>query len=116
MIVEHICKGNKSTTLHNFVWSQTGMTVGITSGTYTQQNVVLYSSTTGANVTIPTPTVQTYYEIWLSNSGLAVLSRTDGQQFGPVTNPIDRLAWFTVPANTTTLDNVNIDVVRMQGV
>lgn len=114
MVVEHICKGSNGTTFHTFVITQTGMTLNVTAGKYTQQNVDKYKSDTGATVTVPTPMVQTYYEIWLNNAGLVALSHTDGQQFGTVTNPIDCLAWFTIPANTTTLDAVTIDVVRMQ--
>lgn len=116
MIIEHTCKGSKATTFHNLVITQSVMTLTVSPGTYTQQGTEKYTSTTGATVTIPAPTVQTYYELWLSNAGLVVLSRTDGQQFGTVTNPIDRLAWFTVPANTITLDSINIDTVRMQEV
>jgi hypothetical protein len=113
MVIEHICNGNKQTTLHTFVLSQNGMAINVSPGTYTQQNITKYTTATGATLTLSPPAAQTYYEIWLNNVGLVVLSRTDGQQFGSITNPIDRLAWFAVPANTTTLDAVNIDVVKM---
>jgi hypothetical protein len=114
MIKEHSVIGSKDTTLHDFTITTSGMDVTISSGNYTQANVERFTSDVGATVSITVPLADTYYELWLNDVGLVVLSRTDGQEFGDVANPIDRLAWFTVPANALSLDDVEINVVVIQ--
>jgi hypothetical protein len=113
MLNEIIVKGNESTTFHNFKFAQTGMDLGISAGSYIQANVERFSTEEGATLSFDTPLEDTHYELWLNDTGLVVLSRTDGE-FAEVTNRIDRLAWFTIPAGAISLDDVEINVIRME--
>jgi hypothetical protein len=113
MINEITVLGSKETTLHDFTLEQTNMDLVFSAGSYTQNNTERFTTDVGATVSIPSPASDTHYEIWLSNAGLAILSRLDSEEFGEVTNPIDRLAWFTVPALAVSLDNVEINFVKV---
>lgn len=113
MIVEHVVEGLKETSLHDFVVTQTGLDITVTAGTYTRANVEKCTFTMGATVTVTPPVVTTHYEVWVTKTGVSVLSHADGQIFGSVSSPIDRLAWFTIPGGVTSLDSVEIHVVRM---
>jgi hypothetical protein len=111
MIKTHNVIGSKETTFHDFTIESSGMDITISKGNYTQANVDRFKTDAGATVALPTPLADTHYELWLNDAGLNVLNRTDGQEFGAVSNPIDRLAWFTVPANVISLDDVEINVM-----
>lgn len=113
MVNEITVLGSKETSLHDFTLEQIGMDLVFSGGSYIQDNTKRFTTETGATVTIPSPASDTHYEIWLSEAGLAILNRLDSEEFGEVTNPIDRLAWFTVPANATTLTNVEINFVKV---
>jgi hypothetical protein len=113
MINEITVLGSRSTTLHDFTLVQVGMDLLFSNGSYVQNNAQRFTTDIGATVTIPSPASDTHYEIWLNDVGLAILSRLDADEFGVVVNPIDRLAWFTVPANATSLDSVEINYVRL---
>jgi hypothetical protein len=113
MINEITVLGSKETTLHDFKLEQVGMDLVFSNGSYIQDNTERFATETGATVTIPSPASDTHYEIWLSEAGLAILSRLDSEEFGEVTNPIDRLAWFTVPALALSLDDVEISFVKV---
>jgi hypothetical protein len=113
MINEIIVLGSKKTRLHDFTLEQVNMDLVLSGGSYVQDNAQRFTTDLGAKVTIPSPTSDTHYEIWLNDVGLVVLSRLDADEFGEVVNRIDRLAWFTVPANATSLDSVEINYVRL---
>jgi hypothetical protein len=113
MINEITVLGSKETTLHDFTLEQTNMDLVFSNGSYIQDNTERFTTETGATVSIPSPASDTHYEIWLTDAGLAVLSRLDGEEFGEVTNPIDRLAWFTVPALALSLDDVEVNFVKV---
>jgi hypothetical protein len=113
MINEITVLGSRSTTLHDFTLEQVGMDLVFSNGSYVQNNTQRFTTDLGAKVTIPSPTSDTHYEVWLNDVGLVILSRSGADEFGEVVNPIDRLAWFTVPANATSLDGVEINFVRV---
>jgi hypothetical protein len=113
MINEITVLGSRKTTLHDFTLVQVGMDLLFSNGSYVQNNAQRFTTDLGAKVTIPSPTSDTHYEVWLNDVGLVILSRSGSDEFGEVINPIDRLAWFTVPANATTLDNVEINFVKV---
>jgi hypothetical protein len=113
MINEITVLGSKETSLHDFTLEQTNMDLLFSNGSYVQDNAQRFTTDLGATVTIPSPASDTHYEIWLSNAGLTILSRLDSEEFGEVTNPIDRLAWFTVPALALSLDNIEINFVKV---
>jgi hypothetical protein len=112
MINEITVLGSRRTTLHDFTLEQNGMELVFSNGSYVQDNTERFTTDLGAKVTIPSPASDTHYEVWLSEDGLVILSRSDADEFGEVVNPIDRLAWFTVPANVTSLDGVEINYVK----
>jgi hypothetical protein len=112
MINEITVLGSRITTLHDFTLEQIGMDLVFSNGSYVQDNTQRFTTDLGATVTIPSPTSDTHYEVWLNDVGLVVLSRLDADEFGEVVNRIDRLAWFTVPANATSLDSVEINFVK----
>jgi hypothetical protein len=113
MINEITVLGSRKRTLHDFTLVQVGMDLLFSNGSYVQNNAQRFTTDIGAKVTIPSPTSDTHYEIWLNDVGLVVLSRLDADEFGEVVNPIDKLAWFTVPANATSLDGVAINYVKV---
>lgn len=113
MIKEHNVIGSKDTSLHDFIFTQSDMDINLSAGTYTRAHLELFNSNTGALINIPTPLIETHYEIWLNDVGIVVLSRENGQEFGEIISPIDRLAWFSVPANATNLDTVEINTIRV---
>jgi hypothetical protein len=113
MLNEIIVQGNESTTFHDFIFTQSGMNIEVSSGSYIQANAERFSTEGGATLSFDTPLEDTHYELWLNDTGLVVLSRTNGE-FAEVANPIDRLAWFTIPAGAISLDDVEINVIRME--
>jgi hypothetical protein len=113
MINEITVLGSRSTTLHDFTLVQVGMDLLFSNGSYVQNNAERFTTDLGATVTIPSPASDTHYEVWLNDVGLVILPRSDGEEFGEVVNPIDRLAWFTVPANATSLDSVEISFIKV---
>jgi hypothetical protein len=113
MLKEIIVKGNESSTIHNFLFTQSGMDITISEGSYIQANEERFNTEGGATLSFDTPLEDTHYELWLNDTGLVVLSRTNGE-FAEVVNPIDRLAWFTIPAGAISLDDVEINVIRME--
>lgn len=116
MISIHTVKGSVKTSLHDFTVEQVDMKLIIYGTYYTQSEIIKFIDElhAGTEIVIDTPLVDTHYEIWLNSDGIVVLNRNDSQEFGKVINPIDRLAWFTVPANTTSLNEITIHTVVMQ--
>jgi hypothetical protein len=100
-------------TKHTFEITQNGMDIVFTSGKYEVDGNDFFTTETGVTLSFNTPLEDTHYELWLNDTGLVVLTRTDGE-FAEVTNPIDRLAWFTIPAGAISLDDVEINVIRME--
>lgn len=113
MIIEHIVKGSKETSSHSFSVSVNGMNLIVTKGSYFLNNTEKIKSDNDVSITIDSPTEDTHYELWLSETGLQVLSRTDSENFDTVENSIDRLAWFTISANETDLNNTEINFVKV---
>jgi hypothetical protein len=115
MINEITVLGSKETTLHDFTLEQTSMDLVFSHGSYIQDNTERFTTEIGATVTIPSPASDTYYEVYLNDVGLVVVNcpPNDRELLGDVTNSLIRLAYFTLPANTTTLDDVEISFVKV---
>lgn len=113
MIIENMVYGSSDTTLHTYTFAQVDMDVIMSLGSYVQGGVEKISSLNTVTIDIPISTLITHYEIWLSLDGVVVLDRNDGENFGVVIKPIDKLAWFTVPANAVSLDDIEINTVRV---
>jgi hypothetical protein len=113
LIQEIIVKGSKSTTFHDFTITTNGLNLILSKGHYVLNNVERIKSDIDVTITLDSPTEDTHYEVWLSETGLQVLSRTDSENFDVVNNPIDRLLWFTISANETDLNNTEINFVKV---
>lgn len=113
MINEIIVQGSSDTSFHNFSITQSVMDISISQGSYHQNGVEQVSNTDDISITFDTPTQDTDYEIWLCTDKIAILHKVVGDEFGELTNQIDKLAWFTIPSGTTDLDSVEINVIRM---
>jgi hypothetical protein len=113
VITEHFVRGSSDTCIHNFSLHVEGMRITFSNGKYIANNSVLFESESGATIEIPSRENEAKYEIWLASEGLALLSKTESEEFGYVEDPIDRLVWFTVPANVQTLDHVEIHFVKV---
>lgn len=116
MINEIIVKGSIETTFHDFTFTTNGMDLILSSGTYHQNNTVIYTDPDGGSITIPT-TPNMNYEISLLVTGeFHVLQYSDVDtaiEFYKNNKIVDLLAWFTVGENVTSLDAVTINVKKM---
>lgn len=113
MFIYHNVAGSIGTSLHDFEISINGMELNISNGSYFIAGNEVFSSIDGATLTIPVSTEITHYEIWLTKSGVSILVRNESQDFDEINNSIDRLAWFSVPADELDLTNVEIHVVKV---
>jgi hypothetical protein len=113
MVNEHVVLGSKSTSCHSFGLTTEGLSVHLTAGEYHNNGEVKVSSTEDLVIEIPVSSLDTDYEIWLESDSVSVLARSAGEQYGELTSPVDRIAWFTVPANSTTLDTVEVNFVKV---
>lgn len=111
-MIKHIVKGSKSTSIHDFELSTNEMGIVISSGTYYQSSEVIFHNGESVTIPIPTRTYTVHYEVWLTKYGFELLERTDSQEFEVVTNPIDRLGWFSIPPNGT-VEDAEIHIVKM---
>lgn len=115
MIIKHTIQGSLDTTLHDFEIHTESMDLFVLGTHYTNRNqkLIEHEKDIPIQISIEKTTKDTWYEIWLTTDGVTVLSRAPKESFEDIENPIDRLAWFKVPANTTTLDDIEINTVVM---
>lgn len=113
MVIEHKIIGSKSTTLHNFSLSTNGMEMTLSAGEYYLKNELKISSKESATFTIPTSPENMHYELWLTVDGLEVIYRKDNEAFSRPGDFIDKISWFTVPANFVSLDNVEVNFIKV---
>ena len=114
MIVENVVKGSLETTLHNFTFASEGMNLILSAGSCVQKMAIKLTEHETTIIPLEVPDEDTHYEVWLTDSGLCILNWTDSTLFGEVVEPIDKIAWFTLPAGALSLDNVEINVRRME--
>lgn len=108
MIVERIVHGSIETSLHDFEFKTENMNLIISTGSYYQAGIKRYSKDDETVITIPQKNEPSYYEVWLTESGLLLI-----EGFSVVENPIDRLGWFSVEAETINLNEVEIYFVKV---
>lgn len=115
MIKEQIVVGSESTVYHTFSYSQTGMTLAISAGSFYEAGVTTATCDTETDITFPTLPNDTQYMVYLANdNNFYVTHWTIG---GTNSEPphtftmVDRMAWLTIPANATTLDSVDVNVL-----
>lgn len=119
LINEININGDIQTTFHDFTITQTGMNISISNGSYYRGGNLLFHSDTGGTLTLSSSQYQDLYtEIWLATTGIEVLQGGDIVDVFennpiPVANRIDRLGWLTIPMGSTSLDAVQIDVVKV---
>lgn len=113
MIIEHVVQGSSATTLHNFRLYLDKLKLFITKGTYYQAGDSRFVIENDIAIPLPPSNELTHYDIWLTDNGIQVLSKTENEEFDIVDNPIDRLIWLSVPANETDLNNVDVHFVKV---
>ena len=113
MIIEHIVKGSKETTLHDFKLYINYLNVIISKGSYFRNKEEKFRIENDITIIIPNTNETIYYEIWITETGIQILSRKDNEDFDVVDKPIDRLIWFELPSNETNLSNVDIHFVKV---
>ena len=116
MIIENVVKGSLETTLHSFTFATEEMNLIMSAGSYVQMMAMKITESDSTIIPIAVLNEDTHYEVWLTTSGLTILTRTDTTEFGVVVEPIDKLAWFTVTAGTSLLDGVEINSIRMEAI
>lgn len=115
MINEIIINGSKETTFFDFTFTASGMNIAVSPGTYYKNGQTVFTDVNGGTITIPT-TANMNYDICLLETGISVVQYAlgdDPTSYYDSNSIIDMLAWLTVPENTTTLDNVQINVKAM---
>lgn len=117
MINEVIVQGSQSTTLHTFTVTTNGMNIIVSEGEYYRGGQELFSDADGGTITIPT-TSNVNYEVYLMTDGITVFSYTDiddviAFHMNNQANFIDKLMWFTIGENVTTLDGVTINFLKV---
>lgn len=112
MIVYHNVIGSMDTSFHTFDITTDGMDVTISDGEYHQAGQQKFVAEEGATVSIPSPSTNTNYQVWLTETGIQVIYEDDVTEYAEVIAPIDCLAWFSVPASANTLDDIDIHVIR----
>jgi hypothetical protein len=112
LIIEHKVQGSVSLQC-TFTIAVEGMNVILSQGKYVLKDEILISSAEEVKIPITSEKVPLNYELWLVQDG--VFLRCAGpSEFAPkVENPIDKLAWFTVPPGTTNLTSVDINLLRV---
>ena len=113
MINEVVVQGSKDTTFHDFSMLQVGMEIYISTGSYHQNGIEQVVNEDEISIEFDLPTEDTWYEIWLCYDKISILTKVSGDEFGEMINQIDKIAWFMIPANATTLDGVEINIIRM---
>jgi hypothetical protein len=112
MINEIIVKGSDETTFSTFTVTTDGLNIVISQGEYIQNSTVLFQSE-GAVVPIPVSDESLNYNLYLTTDGLVIVVWGDGEEISEVANLLIQLAWFSVPANTQSLDNIEINVIKV---
>lgn len=113
MIKEQNVIGSDLTVYHTFTYTQTGMTLAVSVGSYYEAGVATATCTTETDITFPTSAQDMMYTVYLADdNNFYVTSWQVGEMEPPHTfTMIDRMAWLTIPANSTTLDNVDVNVL-----
>jgi hypothetical protein len=115
LIIEHTVKGSKDASFHDFQISVLGMNLSLSSGSYFRGGQEIFKDIDSTVIAIPTLTDLIYYELWITTNGLLILTRKENEDFpyGQLTNQIDRICWFSVPANCTDLNNIDVHFVKV---
>jgi hypothetical protein len=115
LINEIIIKGSKETTFHDFAVTTSCMNVQISPGEYWRSNQILFSDAAGGSIVIPTTSNMNYDVCLMTNGETHVLQYSDVDDaiaFYENGGVIDKIAWFTVGENVTSLDDIQINVVK----
>jgi hypothetical protein len=108
-------RGSKETAWHSFTIEQVGMDLIFSPASYFENGVERFITDTETTLSIPTPTTDTYYRVYLTEEGLSVLEAPSIDQMdnSALVNPLTLLAEFMVPGATLTLDDVEIKFVEV---
>jgi hypothetical protein len=112
MINNIIVNGSEETTLSTFEITTDGLNLVISQGQFIQENTVLFQSDSTV-VPIPVSDESLNYNFYLTTDGLVIAVWGAGETISEVDNLLIQLAWCSVPANTQSLDNIEINVVKV---
>lgn len=115
MIIEHIVNGSESTTFHDFSVVTSGMDLIISSGKYYRENQILFQDDFGGSITVPNG-VKKYEIVLITNNEISVVQYSDIDeliQFYESTKFIDKIAWFEINEEVSSLDDVEVHVIKM---
>jgi hypothetical protein len=114
MIIEHTVIGGDDSVYHDFSYTQSGMTLTVSAGSYYEGGKASVTADAPTDIAFPVSTNDTQYTVYLTTNGFYVTQWVLGSAFQQdIPNVVDRLAWLIIPAGTTTLDNINIDVLKV---
>jgi hypothetical protein len=114
-LVTNKIQGSKETAWHDVKLEQMGMDLIFSPASYFENGVERFITETETTLSIPTTTTDTYYRVYLTEEGLGVLEAPSIDQMdnSALVNPLTLLAECMVPANVTTLDDVDITFVEV---
>jgi hypothetical protein len=115
LIKEQTIKGSKDTSFHDFQLNVSGLVLTLSNGSYFRAGQEIFKDNEITVVNIPVSANLIYYELWITNDGLCVLTRKENEDFPyeQMTNQIDRLCWFYIPANCMDLNAVDINFIKV---
>jgi hypothetical protein len=106
-IKEHISQGSLRTFLSTFEVTYKGLDVLISKGDIFQGGTKILSSDEVV-VPIPVSSESLDYTFFITNHGLEIQVMNDSEMMTHVEDLLMYLAWFHVPANTTSLSDVEV--------
>jgi hypothetical protein len=114
-LVTNKIQGSKETAWHDVKLEQMGMDLIFSPASYFENGVERFITETETTLSIPTTTTDTYYRVYLTEEGLGVLEAPSIDQMdnSALINPLTLLVECMVPANITTLDDVEITFVEV---
>jgi hypothetical protein len=114
-LVESNITGSKETAWHDFTITQSGMDLIFSTGSFYLGGVERYLADLEQTYTVPSPTVDTMYRVYITEGGVSIMESPSLDQFdySSLVNPLTLLAEFLVLANVTTLDNVEVTLLKV---
>lgn len=113
MINEIIVRGSEQTSYHTFNVTQSGNVINIHPGSYFQQGNKVFELLEVTSINLVADAVNKHYQLWITPENIVLLERTDQEMFDEVENGIDMLLYYSIPANTTDFDSLEINFIKV---
>jgi hypothetical protein len=112
MMIEHIVKGSADSTLCTFLMSAQGMDIQVSKGSFIQGGKEFFAGV-GASFTVPVSAEDLHYAVYLTTTGITVDVWSPSEVPSSIENLLTQLGWFFVPKNTTSLEAIDIHIVKV---